>query len=109
MSPPALPPPVMIDNHGGLGVGDQHVVLDLGHVRCRRCPLLKTTRAACGFEDCARLLYDAVKGGGHPGDHPVNDVALDLGNPVARIDLVPTSIEVVGYESACASRYIITS
>src|SRR5256885_1952860 len=49
-----------------------------------------------GLEDGLVSLYTAIEGGGHPAQHRMTDVLLDLGNHPPRICLIPAAIEVFG-------------
>src|SRR6266511_6123519 len=64
--------------HCGGGIGDPHVVLELGHVLLRRCLLRERPRQhEFRFEHCAGAFDNPVQRGSHPADYRVADPALD--------------------------------
>ena len=86
--------------HGFLGAGDQHVVLELGHVLLRGRLLRERPRQhELGLEDGAGFLDQSIQRGGHPGDGPVDRMALDVRDPVAGVEFVPAAVEVLGDEA----------
>ena len=65
-----LPPPVMIESTEVRGVGDPHVVLELGHVLLgRRFFRERPGQHEFGLEHGAGTLDDSVQRCGHPADH----------------------------------------
>src|SRR5450759_5907608 len=49
-----------------------------------------------GLEHRAGLLDQTIKRGGHPWDCPVDRMALDVTDPMARVELIPAAVEVLG-------------
>ena len=82
------------ERRGG-GVGDPHIVLDLGHVLLRRRFLRKRPRQhEFGFEHCASAFDDAVQCRRHPAEHRVLEPGLDVFDDAPRRALVPLSVQV---------------
>src|SRR5262249_29463138 len=80
--------------HRSPGIGDPHVVLELGHVPLC-CHLLRERpgQHEFGFEHRAAAFDDAIQRGSHPADHRVANPALDIFEHLPGCALVPTSIE----------------
>ena len=95
-----LPPPVMIESTAELGVGDPHVVLQLGHVLFRR-PFFGERPGQHEFRLKNRPsgLDHAVQGRGHPTHHRMLHAALDPRQSLAGIAFVPKAIEGLGGEA----------
>ncbi|WP_172899790.1 hypothetical protein [Bradyrhizobium erythrophlei] len=72
------------EEHRFPGAGDQHVVLELGHVLLDG-PLFREgpRQHDFGSEHCADFPDQPIQGCGHPGDGPVDRMALDIGDSVA--------------------------
>src|SRR5450759_5825047 len=49
-----------------------------------------------GLEHRAGLLDQTIKRGGHPWDCPGDRMALDVTDPMARVELIPAAVEVLG-------------
>ena len=47
------------------------------------------------LEDCLGPLYTAIEGGGHPAQHRMANMPLDVRNHLARIGLIPAPIKVL--------------
>ena len=76
---------------------DPHVVLELGHILFGGCYFREGPwQHELGLEHRLRALHDAVEGGSHPRDGRMLDLALDVGNALARIALVPEPVELLG-------------
>ena len=84
--------------HRQLGVGDPHVVLQLGHMFFGR-PFFgeRPRQHEFGLENRPGGLDHAVEGGRHIADHWVPHPALDVGKDLACIALVPDPIEGLGH------------
>ncbi|OIQ72940.1 hypothetical protein GALL_454300 [mine drainage metagenome] len=52
-----------------------------------------------GLEHRAGFLDQTVQRGAHPGQRPVDRVALDVRDAVARVELIPAAVEVLGDEA----------
>ena len=77
-----------VDNgeHGLLGARDQHVVLKLSHMLLSGRLLRERPRQhKLRLEDGAGFLDQSIQRGGHPWDCPVDRMALDVTDPVARV------------------------
>ena len=89
----------MIESTADLGVGDPHVVLQLGHVLFgRRFFRERPRQHELGLEHRAGGLDHAVERGRHPADRRMLHAALDVGDDLAGIAFVPAAIEVLGGE-----------
>src|SRR5262249_50921141 len=83
----------------GGGIGDPHVVLELGHVLLRRRLLRERPRQhEFGFEYGAGAFDDAVQRGSHPADHRMAHPALDIFDHLPGRPLVPLSVQVFSRE-----------
>ena len=51
-----------------------------------------------GLEDGLAPLYTAIEGGGHPAQHGMADLPLDVRDHLARIGLIPAPIKVLGHQ-----------
>ena len=61
-------------------------MLELRHVLLRRAFFRERPRQhEFGLEDGAGFLDQSIQRGGHPGDRPVDRMALDVTDPVARV------------------------
>ena len=81
--------------HGFPGACDQHVVLQLRHVLLRgRLFRERPRQHEFGLEDGAGFLDQSIQRGGHPGDGPVDRMALDVSDPVAGVEFIPAAVEV---------------
>jgi hypothetical protein len=47
-------------------------------------------------EDCAGFFHQSIQRSSHPGDGPVDGMALDVTDLVTRVQLVPAAVEVLG-------------
>ena len=83
--------------HGGPGIGDPHIVLQLRHVLFgggffRERP----GQHEFGLEHRAAGINQAVEGRGHPFDDGVLDPALHVLDRLPGVALVPAPVEVLG-------------
>src|SRR5262245_40582365 len=78
----------------GGGVGDPHVVLDLGHMLLSgRLLRERPGKHEFRLKDRTRPLHDAVQRGGHPADHGMPNPGLDVLDDLSGRFLVPASVE----------------
>ena len=85
--------------HRGGGIGDPHVVLELGHVLLRRRLFRERPRQhEFGLEYRASAFDNAVQRRRHPADHRMADPALDVLDDLPGRALVPVPVEVLGRE-----------
>ena len=86
--------------HCRLGVGDPHVVLQLGHMLFGR-PLFgeRPRQHELGLKNRSSGLDDAVQGGGHPAHHWVMHAALNPRESLSGIAFVPKAVEGLGGEA----------
>ena len=85
--------------HRGGGIGDPHVVLELGHVLLRRCLLRERPRQhEFRFEHCAGAFDHAVQRRRHPAEHRVAHPALDIFDHLPGRALVPLPVQGFGRE-----------
>ena len=90
------PLPAAGDNreHRGGGIGDPHVVLELGHVLLRRCLLRERPRQhEFRFEHCAGAFDHAVQRRRHPAEYRVAHPALDIFDHLPARALVPLAVQ----------------
>ena len=82
---------------GELRVRHPHIVLQLGYVLLGG-PLFgkRPGQHELGLEHRPGRLHHAVEGRGHPSQHRVSDMALDVDDRLAGIALEPASVEVLG-------------
>jgi hypothetical protein len=72
--------------HRFLGAGDQHVVLELGHVLLRSGLFRERPRQhELGLEHGAGFLDQTIERGRHPRHRLMDRMALDMINPVTRV------------------------
>ena len=83
-----------------LGIGDPHVVLQLGHMLFGR-PLFgeRPWQHEFGLKNRPSGLDHAVQGGGHPAHYGMPHAALDPGQSLPGIAFVPKAVEGLGGEA----------
>ena len=75
------------------GIGNPHVMLDLGHMLFRgRLSRERPGQHEFRLEDRAGPLHDAVQRGGHPADHWMADPGLDVLDDLPGCSLEPAPI-----------------
>ena len=83
--------------HRQLGIGDPHVVLQLGHVFFGRALFGERPRQhEFGLEHRPGGLDHAVEGGGHPAHDRMLHPALDAGEDLAGVAFEPVAVEGLG-------------
>jgi len=72
-------------------------MLKLGHVLLRGGFFRERPRQhELSLEEGAGVLDQSIERGGHPWDCPVDRMALDVTDLVARVLLIPAAVEVLG-------------
>ena len=85
--------------HRQFGIGDPHVVLQLGHVFFGRALFGERPRQhELGFENRPGGLDHAVEGGGHPAHDRMLHPALDPSEDLAGVAFVPVPVEGLGHD-----------
>lgn len=90
-----------------LGTGDQHVVLELGHVLFDRPFNRKRPRQHefC-FEDGTGRLDESVQGCGHERDRAVEQAPLHVADLVAGVVLIPAPVELLGGQAELRDQFV---
>jgi hypothetical protein len=85
--------------HGVPGIGDPHIVLQLGHILFGRARFRERPRQhELGLEHRPGSLNNAVEGGSQPPQHGVPDAALDVRQVLASIAPKPVAVEGLRYD-----------
>src|SRR5581483_1676981 len=82
------------------GRDDPHVMLELRHIfLCRSFLREVPGQHEFGLEHGPAALHPSIEGGPHPAEYRVADVALDVGEDLTGVGLVPTPVECFGDEA----------